>query len=137
MCFAAFTAALKSGSVHGPLAVWPSLHNAYAHFLDSWHRAEVGGSPRLKLLPHRMHVSFRNDSRGAMEASVRIETKKYRFPAYFFVVSAPSTWPRRPLGIIFTPDAPGASWTVAATLPHVIIGEILNASAEATSAALV
>ena len=77
MCFPALTAALNSDSVYGPLALWPSLHNAYAHFLDSWHQAEVGGSPRLKLLPHRMHVSFRNDSRGAMEASVRIVTTKY------------------------------------------------------------
>ena len=33
-------------------------------FKDSWHQAEVGDSPRLKLLPHRMHVSFRRDSRG-------------------------------------------------------------------------
>ena len=95
------------GPWSGPLAVWPSLHKAYALFLDSWHQAEVGGSPRLKLLPHRMHMSFRNDSRGAMEASVRIEQKKIQAPSYFFVVSAPSTWPRRPLGINFTPDAPG------------------------------
>ena len=25
--------------------------------MDSWHRAVVGGCPRLKLLPYRMHVS--------------------------------------------------------------------------------
>ena len=54
---------MKSDSVHDSLAVWPSLHD-----LDSWHQAEVGGSPRLKLVPHRMYVSFRNDARGAMEA---------------------------------------------------------------------
>ena len=47
-----------------------------AAILDSWHQTEVGGSPRLKLLPHRMHVSFRNDSWGAIETSVRNETKK-------------------------------------------------------------
>ena len=33
---------------------------------DSWHKAEVGVFPRLTLLPHRMHVSFRNDSRGSV-----------------------------------------------------------------------
>ena len=27
------------------------------------HQAEVGDPPRLKLLPHRMHVSFRRESR--------------------------------------------------------------------------
>ena len=31
--------------------------------VDSWHQAEVGDSPRLKLLLHRMRVSFLNDLR--------------------------------------------------------------------------
>ena len=36
------------------------------HFLDSWHQAEVGDSSRLKLLPYRMHVSFRYDPWGSV-----------------------------------------------------------------------
>ena len=67
--FSATRCFLKSGVFYLCIVVWPSLHNAYAYVLDSWHQAEVGGSPRLKLLPHGMHASFRNDSREAMEAS--------------------------------------------------------------------
>ena len=62
---------MKSDNVHGPLAARPPLHNAYALFRELWNIADVGGSPRLRLLPHRMHVSFWKNSRGDIEASVR------------------------------------------------------------------